>query len=226
MSYQAIIFDLDDTLYPEISYVFSGYHAIGLFAQQQWGLEARQTENQLRELFANGNRSRTLDAWLQANNLSQQWTAKLIDVYRQHTPKLELFAGVHALLAATSQSRRLGLISDGYLEVQKRKFAALSIGHFFDNVIFTDQWGREYWKPHQRSYRESLELLEVKSASEAIYVGDNPAKDFITARQLGMSTVCVRLSDSPIHPNSAPSTAHQADFYATSIEELTAFLMN
>ena len=48
----------------------------------------------------------------------------------------------------------------------------------FPAVIFSDQWGREYWKPHARPYTACAEALAVEPRN-LVYVGDNPAKDFI-----------------------------------------------
>ena len=37
-SYEAIIFDLDDTLYPERAYVLSGFHAVAVWGKTHLGV--------------------------------------------------------------------------------------------------------------------------------------------------------------------------------------------
>jgi putative hydrolase of the HAD superfamily len=85
----------------------------------------------------------------------------------------------------------LGLVSDGYLEAQQRKWAALDIDRYFRAVVFSDELGRAHWKPSPLPYRTVLDRLMI-AAERAVYVGDNPTKDFRGARLTGMSTIRVR----------------------------------
>lgn len=52
-----------------------------------------------------------------------------------------------------------------------------------------------------------MEQLNVE-AREAIYVGDNPVKDFITANKLGMFTIMVKNSNS-IHKQTEMSLSSE-----------------
>ena len=61
----------------------------------------------------------------------------------------------------------MGLLSDGYLEVQQNKFKALDLAVFFDAVLFTDELGRQYWKPHTRPFKVLLQRLGVKNFDES-----------------------------------------------------------
>ncbi len=55
-------------------------------------------------------------------------------------------------------------------------------------IIVTDDYGVGYGKPHEKSYKEMLEYFNVEP-SECIYIGDNPNKDFVRAKELGMKTI-------------------------------------
>ena len=46
----------------------------------------------------------------------------------------------------------------------------------------------EKQKPNPLPYQKAMEKLEA-SANETVYIGDNPYKDFITARKLGIFTI-------------------------------------
>ena len=123
------------------------------------------------------------------------------------------------VLAQLHQSFSLGLVSDGYLEVQQRKWRALALAHFFDAVIFADSFGRDAWKPSTAPFWKVLDMLGA-TPDAAIYVGDNPIKDFIAARQIGMTTVWVRRSGCEYTHIRPPSDEHAPDHIIRSLEEL------
>ncbi|MDP9314587.1 MAG: HAD family hydrolase [Chloroflexota bacterium] len=210
--WQAIVFDLDDTLYPECDYVLSGFKAVAAWAEVNLDIAAEQGFAQLQALFDQGVRGDTFNRWLDMHRLnSTTLIARLIKVYREHTPTITCFPEIQDMLAELHRSCKLGLVSDGYLDVQQRKFTALDVAHHFDAVVFSDQWGREFWKPHTRPFETVLSKLGVEG-DDAVYVADNPSKDFLGARQLGMLTIWfkrhggeyVRLS--PPTPDYAPDT--------------------
>jgi putative hydrolase of the HAD superfamily len=217
--YQAIIFDLDDTLYPEISFVESGFRAVARRAEEQWGVAADVCFAELCELFHNGVRGNTFDKWLAMSDLPADWAEQLVDVYRSHAPNIALFPGTHELLLRLHGDHKIGLISDGFLEVQKRKFNALKVKTLFASVVFSDRWGRAFWKPHTRPYRHTLQELRV-AAENAVYVGDNPAKDFVSARALGMQTVQFRHARGTYRDTLPPTVDHQPHVTVSSIDEL------
>jgi putative hydrolase of the HAD superfamily len=47
-----LIFDLDDTLYPEISYVESGFRAVSAFLETQFGWPREASLEFLKKVFA------------------------------------------------------------------------------------------------------------------------------------------------------------------------------
>jgi putative hydrolase of the HAD superfamily len=193
---QAVIFDLDDTLYPERAYVLSGFQAVAAWLEGRLTLPEGQAFAELQELFEAGVRGDTFNRWLAGHNLPADGPrgllAGMIQAYRSHDPVLVPYPEVPALLARLINARcRLGLVSDGYLDVQQRKLAALGLAGCFQAIVFSDQWGRDAWKPSPRPFLAALEQLAVEVRAAA-YVADNPLKDFLGARQLGMYTVRVR----------------------------------
>lgn len=186
---KAIIFDLDDTLYPEHHYTGSGFRAVALYVADRCGVSAHWVEQMLwleHHRNPKGVFDRFLDS-LECRNLSTQ---DLVECYRNHLPDIVLDNEVRVLLLELRSRYRLGVVSDGWLTVQQNKVRSLGLETLMDCVCFTDQWGREFWKPHQRGFRHVLETLGVL-ATEACYVADNPLKDFIAPNQLGMYSVLV-----------------------------------
>lgn len=208
--WRAIVFDLDDTLYPERDFVLSGFRAVAEWAQVELGIASDLGFEELKRLFEQGTRGDTFDRWLAAHGLSADGlVAQLLRVYREHEPALVPFPETPGLLHSLGQRLRLGLLSDGYLAVQQRKWAALNLADYFDAVVFSDEWGREAWKPSPKPYEVVLQRLEL-APGQAIYVGDNPLKDFIGARQVGMATIRIRRPGGEYAHLEPPTAQHAA----------------
>lgn len=223
-AWRAVVFDLDDTLYPEREYVLSGFRAVAAWAEAQLGIPDKRGFAELKHLFAHGVRGDTFQRWLTARRVpSDGLVPKLVQVYRGHEPLLSPFAEVPALLASLHRRYRLGLLTDGALLVQRRKLAALQLAGHFDAIVFSDAWGRETWKPSPWPFVVMLERLGV-SGPEAVYVADNPTKDFLGARQVGMGTIRLRLPQGLYAHLEPPSAAHAPDAEITDLHTLMACL--
>jgi len=221
---QAIVFDLDDTLYPERDYVFSGFRAVATWAEEHLGIPADQGFTELRRLFEDGVRGDTFDRWLESHGLKpDEWVPRMVQVYREDHPHIEAYPEVPGLLQRLRPRYRLGLVSDGHAEVQKRKLTALGLASCFDVLVFSDEWGREAWKPNSRPFEIALERLKV-IGSEAVYVADNPTKDFLGARQVGIWTVRLRRLDGLYSHLEPPSPDHAPDVEIESLDGLEAIL--
>ena len=215
---QAIVFDLDDTIYPEVQFVFSGYRAVAETVRRETGLEIYED---LVDLFNQGQRGDLFTPVLNRYRdqaIEEEAVLKLVQIYRQHQPDIEPFPEARQILHSLSLQFSLGLISDGYLAVQNNKFCALNIQTFFSSVVFSDRWGREFWKPHPRPYEFCAESIGCP-VENIVYVGDNPAKDFVTARKLGAKTVRV-IRMGTLHSNERLSAEFEADYEIADLSEL------
>jgi putative hydrolase of the HAD superfamily len=182
-------FDLDDTLVSETEYVESGLRAAGeLLDRDAPGSRSAEW------MVALWRRARPADAFQQAlarvGADPARWLPRLRAAYREHRPALTPRPGALDLLGAiTRRGDRLALISDGDLGAQRRKWEALALPHRFDPVVFTDEHGRACWKPSPFAYRRVM--AAHPDARGFVYVGDNPAKDFVAPNALGWTTVQV-----------------------------------
>jgi len=222
--WQAIVFDLDDTLYLEREYVRSGLRAVAVWAEDELGFPTEQTFAELCRLFEDGVRGDTFNRWLAARGLEpDEWVAPMVAVYRRHEPQIALRPQTGQLLVRLGRDYRLGLVTDGYLEVQQRKVAALDLQRHFTAIVYSDALGRDAWKPSPRPFAEVLSRLSV-SGDAAVYVGDNPTKDFLGARQLGMDTIRLRHPEG-LHCDLEPASAeHAADMEIGAIEDLESLI--
>ena len=186
---QAVVFDLDDTLYPEREYVRSGYRAVARHLRERIG-RGEAFEAWLWDRFCRGESAGALDA-LDAHfglGLGRDGIAELVSVYRGHRPEIRPFPGAESLLERLAQTFRLALLSDGFLPAQRLKLEAIGLGGFFEVTVFTEEMGRACWKPSPNGFKAVRGVFGVPHRRCA-YVGDNPAKDFVAPNRLGWRTI-------------------------------------
>ncbi|MGA8085764.1 MAG: ATP-grasp domain-containing protein [Terracidiphilus sp.] len=204
-----IIFDMDDTLYPEADFVRSGHRAV---AQRVWQDLRVDIEPELRRRFAEGQRGDLMTAALISLGIEvpgDYVASVLVPTYREHTPAIHPYLEtIPVLTELRARNYRLALLSDGWAGVQRRKLQALGLASFFEITMFTDELGRDAWKPSPRGFECILASLGA-DARDCMYVSDNPHKDFAGPHSLGMLTVRVlRLGTE--HANSiAPTPQHE-----------------
>ncbi|MGB3305737.1 MAG: HAD family hydrolase [Thermomicrobiales bacterium] len=189
-----LVLDLDDTLYPESEYALSGFAAVGHWLKVHSAVE--DFELHARELFLSGVHDHVFDRTLDLLNLpvTEDLIRTLVQVYRDHEPTITLHPDARWALDHFGSSVDLGMITDGFLQSQKRKIHALGIAPLFRTIVYSDEMGRDHWKPSQTPY---LRLMNESGlpGSSCIYVSDNPAKDFVAAIALGWHTIRIRRED-------------------------------
>ena len=228
MRARAVLFDLDDTLYPERQFVDGGFRAVaGFLAARSEGSEATLA-GRLWALHARDGRGRLFDTLLRELGLGDDPDLVLacLLVYRNHPTRLEPFPGVERLLDdLRTAGIRTGVVSDGNAAVQARKLTSLaSIAERLDAVVMTDLLGPGRAKPSPVGFRVACRLLDVPP-SATIYVGNDPRKDFAGARAAGLATIRIGLVPDEGGPTAIESTpADDADLAVDSIEALSTTL--
>lgn len=187
--FKAVIFDLDDTLYPEIDYVISGFKVVSKYISNKINMKSDQVFNKLLKLFEQ-DRNNVFDRLLQSYDVDKEIVKECVNLYRNHFPDIKLTEEVHELLQLLKENGfKIGIITDGRPEGQWNKIKALGLEKYCDSIIVTDELGGiEYRKPSEIPYKKILQELGIEG-KEAVYIGDNPVKDFITANKLGMFTI-------------------------------------
>ncbi|MDD2497430.1 MAG: HAD family hydrolase [Desulfitobacteriaceae bacterium] len=184
------VFDLDDTLYPEARFVRSGFAAVDRWVLANLGQEGFY--DTAIKLFDEGKRGDIFNQAAKHLNLgsSKLLIEKLVGVYREHLPSIQLYDDAKWILE-NLKGVKLALITDGYLDVQKKKVQALGLEKFFELIIFSDQYGRECWKPSLVPFQKVMEYFRC-TGEDCVYIGDNPEKDFAAPNVLGWDTVQVK----------------------------------
>lgn len=214
-----VIFDLDDTLYPEEQFVKSGFWVVAL-ELSKW------TNEPPSKIFSSLERIQRLSSKMVFDRILKEYgiyssknVEKLVEIYRAHEPNLTLYEDAEKTIRTLKKrGKKLGLISDGYYYVQKRKVEVLGLESLFDIIVLTDQWGKKYWKPHPRAFKVILENISVKP-SESVYVGDNLQKDFLASRKMGIYSIHIK-RPSGIYKNEIPPLGGEANIEVKTLEEI------
>ena len=206
---RAVIFDLDDTLYPERSYVFSGFAAVAAAFADLLG-DATAAARDMRRFFDPDRRSRVFNALLAERGVDPdpELIDRLVAIYRAHAPTIQLRGDADAALSRLGGRYQLGVITDGPPVQQRAKIDALGLADRVERIIVTGELGSGFAKPHPRAFEMMAASLAV-DARRCVYVADNAAKDFIAPNALGWMTIQVRRPDgiyreTPAPPGGAP----------------------
>lgn len=180
VSAPVFVFDLDDTLFPEMDFVRSAYRAVAA----RWGwhlLPAMLAAQTPRAAFD----STGVDA------------AAVLDLYRGHKPDISLpWRSLYTLASLHNRGCPLAVITDGRSVTQRNKLEALGIGRFVDkeDVFISEEVGAS-----KVSGEAFGRVMSRYPGRDYVYVGDNPAKDFAPARKLGWDTVCLLDAGDNVH---------------------------
>jgi putative hydrolase of the HAD superfamily len=207
---QTVIFDLDDTLFDEIDFVRSGFRAV---ARHLATLSDIYSPDDIFAViwkcFVTGDRGSTFNLALTELGIpcGPEMIHGLVEIYRTHAPTLTLPAESRGILDGLKDRYTLGLLTDGFLPTQRLKVQALGIEHYFRAIVYTEELGREHWKPSPRGFERLLEVLKARP-EQTVYVADNESKDFIAPNRLGLLTIQV-LRPRRLHrqPSSLPDAA-------------------
>ena len=217
----AVVFDLDDTLYAERDYVYSGYGAAARHLRDAFG-RREDFQSWLWNRFLSGRYERAFNALSDHFHLalSDEQIGELVTVYCEHSPDIHPGQGIVQMIRSLGGRFRLGLLSDGMLPAQQLKLDALGIAEFFDAVVFTETLGRDAWKPSPAGFEAVASRLDVPHPACA-YVADNPAKDFVAPNALGWWTIRYRF-DGQIHAHKPAPPGGRPQIVATSPQEISA----
>lgn len=223
---RAVVFDLDDTLYPELDFVRGGFAAAAALAGR-FGVDARVLEAAMEEelqkaLDQRRRAARVFDTVLQRFSLptDAETVDWLVAAYRERSLFLTPYPDARPTLETLAGRVLIGLITDGPWPVQRAKFAALGLEEYFNAIVFTDEIGPDAWKPSPAPY-EAVERMLGVVQDALVYVADDPQKDFIGARGRGWITLRIRRPDS-LHGGLEPGPGYGPDGEIETLVELLA----
>lgn len=214
-----LIFDLDDTLYKEIDYVKSGFLAVANELNRLYKWQVAESFNfMLNTLESKGRGAVFNDLLFNKGKLSKKNVKHCVKIYRQHNPKIFLNTDVQSVLNFFPGNKYV--VTDGHKIVQGNKVKALAIASSFKHIYITHRYGIVNSKPSVFCF-ELIRKRENCEWSEMCYIGDNPNKDFVNLKPLGVHTIRIKTGiydsiDIPKHL--------EADIVISNLSELKALI--
>ena len=217
-----VIFDLDDTLYEELTFVKSGFKAVAEFLAPILASSPEKLLTELMERLEKGRGSIFDDVLLNHGQQSKRLVAQCLTIYRLHQPVIQLYPDASQCLERL-QNHSLYIVTDGNKIVQANKAKALGVLNKVKKVFITHRYGVKNAKPSVYCF-EKIRQLEKTVPENMVYVGDNPSKDFVGLKPLGFKTVRIMRGN---YVHLQLGEAYDADKNILSLDELTEdFLKN
>jgi len=221
-----VVFDLDDTLYEEMSFVRGGFRAVAAWlAQEVPGARAESCYEWMMDELAHRGRGRVFDAVLErlGRRASRRMVAACVQVYRKHEPDLRLYPDAgRALRALDAAGVPVYIVTDGHPGVQAAKLKALGLAGKppVRRCYLTRRYGLHHEKPSPHCFL-SISEREGIPPERIVYVGDNPRKDFVGIRPLGFRTVRVMRG---AHANVELDKVYEAEVRVRDLDEFMDWL--
>jgi putative hydrolase of the HAD superfamily len=186
---RAIVFDLDDTLYPYRRFLASGFVAIARAIGERHRVEPRWVFDALMRASRSPARGAEIQDCFERFELPSREMAGEIARMENHELRLRLPRVTARLIARLRRTGwRLGILTNGPRGIQTRKLRSLGLDDGFDAVVFAPEHGTGYGKPDVEPFAEIARLLDVAPA-RTVMVGDHEICDVQGAIGAGMHAV-------------------------------------
>jgi putative hydrolase of the HAD superfamily len=186
---RALVFDLDDTLYPERRFALSGYAAVSAHVAARYDVSRSRAFGLLRRELVAGRRAQSFQVLADRLHLPETIVFEWRDIYRDHEPQLRLPAATRAVLSAARASWKLAVLTNGIPAIQRRKVAVLGLSSLVDAVIYAHEIGEG--KPDPAVFLAACSAVDVP-AGASVMTGDNPWCDVDGARRAGLRAIRIR----------------------------------
>lgn len=186
---RGLAFDLDDTLYPYRRFVWSGFREVARAVQWSHGLDASATFRSLALASRGASRGRELQTVLRPFGVTDLEIRRLVVLLRRHEPTLRLPHATRRLLARLRGAGwKLAVVTNGDVDIQRRKVDALGLARYVDAVVYAQDVGQRTGKPDPEAFDEAVRQLSVP-AGAVVVVGDDEAADIGGARAAGLLAI-------------------------------------
>jgi putative hydrolase of the HAD superfamily len=188
---KAVLFDLDNTLYDTQQYFIGAFESISKYVSSEYDLPEQKIYKTLGKLWQKKTSMypylfNDLLKLLQIKQDSPEVIDALVRLFNGYAGNIELYPDVlPTLQELRGRLYKLGIITDGTVERQKRKIELLKLEPLFDVIIYTKEIES---KASPTPFLAALARLNVK-APDAYYIADNPLIDFKGAKEAGIKTI-------------------------------------
>ena len=191
--YNSVIFDLDDTIYPEIEYLKKAYRFIAqsvIKAENCLNTTEDEIFNFLVYTFTNEGRDKLFQKMIAKFNINYYPLENFLSCLHNvplNENELKVYSHIQDLLIKLSkQSKLIFILTNGNISQQRNKINSLNIKlSLFKEIIYASSNGKEFEKPnpffvHKIITNYSLEHINV------LFIGDSEI-DKATALNAGIN---------------------------------------
>lgn len=199
---QAVLFDLDDTVFDHKHSRLGGLAALQKAYTELRAVPLPRLEEE-HEALLQADYGRVLDGSMSLDEgrvlrmrglfqgrgvmLDEEEAGKASIIYRTaYENTVRPVPGVVELLERLSQAAVLGMITNGLEEQQMSKLRSCKVERFFTAVLVSESVGVR--KPDHAIFRVALDALDAAPERTAM-VGDSWSADIVPAHELGMTAV-------------------------------------
>lgn len=224
MKYDWILFDADETLFH-----FDAFKGMQLMFSRK-GVEFTQDNySQYQEInkplwveYQNG----TIDAHELKHSRFSQWAEKLGTTTTElNNAFLTAMADICTLLpgakelasALVADKTKLGIITNGFTELQSIRLERTGMSEFFEQVIISEQVGAA--KPDKKIFNHALKKMNYPSKNKILMVGDTLQSDILGGINFGIETCWLN------HHNAKEQQGIKPTYTVGSLSELKNILL-
>lgn len=212
-----LVFDLDDTLYDELSFVNSGLNAVASYVSSLSKTKPELVLKKMNEVLHQKGRGHIFDDTLKHfNKYSKKEVRKCLSIYRLHKPEIKLWPEAISCLERF-KDYPIYIVTDGNKLVQLNKIKALGLDKIVKKYFITYRYGLKHSKPSPYCFLK-IAALEKITPEKIVYIADNVNKDFVGIKPLGFKTIRVKTGQ---FASLVKSSEFEAETSINSLNELT-----
>jgi putative hydrolase of the HAD superfamily len=196
MNYDWLLFDLDGTLFDydtaERTALTKTFTEHGITYMDSYLDVYRQVNHQIWSDFEKGLITqfeiKTKRFEILARALDVSYNAALFskDYLKYLSEGTHLIEGADTLLAYFHSAYSLALITNGLKDVQRPRIKASHIGHFFREVVISEEIG--YAKPDPKFFEVTLQKIGNPPSDSVLIIGDSLSSDIMGGTLSGIDT--------------------------------------
>jgi FMN hydrolase / 5-amino-6-(5-phospho-D-ribitylamino)uracil phosphatase len=224
---KAVLFDLDDTLWPIVPAIERAERVLHDWLEQHAPAVAREVSiasmrarrqalmasDPVYQIDLRALRHAALSEAFQHSGEDPALVDAAMAVFSRARNQVELFEDVLPALEVMRHRVALGSVSNGVADLQ-----AIGLDHFFSTSIAAHQFGCA--KPDRTIFLAACEALDV-APRETVYVGDDPWLDVAGAQRAGLRAVWLQRG---LHPGRSLPAEVRPDTTCTDLHQLNAWL--
>jgi 5'-nucleotidase len=199
--YEWILFDADETLFHFDA--FAGLHRMFMHYEVDFTEENYQeyeavnlplwVDYQHGLITSEQLHVRRFQAWADRLNVTpQQLNSSFLEAMADICTPID---GAVNLLSRLQGKAKMGIITNGFTELQTVRLERTQLKHHFDLLVISEEVGIA--KPHPGIFEHAFELMGMPAREKVLMVGDNPHSDILGAMNAGVHSCWINSYQKP-----------------------------